>query len=128
VHLTFPNSLVSEQVLYVILLTFLGDEKWVHEGIEVKVKTRDNRQGYIQHVDAASLCEVKLFDSGEIVMALPEQLNIVRPEKKQKVRVLYGDYAGHYGTLVGLEGSDGVIKLQNGGTEVINMSQLAKSM
>ncbi len=79
-------------------------------------------------MDAASLCEVKLFDSGEVVMALPEQLNIVRPEKKQKVRVLSGDYAGQYGTLVGLEGSDGVIKLQNGGSEVINMSQLAKSM
>lgn len=56
-------------------------------------------------------------------------LSVMKPEKKSKVKVLEGEFAGMSGLVIGIDGLDGIVKL-NGTSDfkIIVMAHLAKTI
>ncbi|KAM7255769.1 hypothetical protein ACFE04_011510 [Oxalis oulophora] len=87
----------------------------------------DELLGIIQEVLSDGSCKVSLGDDDDIITALPNELEIVAPRKSDKIKILGGDLQGGTGKLIGVDGSDGIVKVD--GTfdvKIIDLKLLAK--
>ena len=109
--------------------------EWATTDIEVKIvqsgarKFRegafDGVHGVIREKSARQMV-VKL-GNGETQSIPVEFLEPVRPEKRNSVKFIGGDYKDGIGTLISMDGEDGVVKLQNGSEfKVVPMKFLGK--
>ncbi|KAL0645768.1 hypothetical protein Bca4012_044059 [Brassica carinata] len=74
-------------------------------------------------------CKVSLGSSGEgdTIMALPSELEIVPPRKNDRVKIVGGQFRGSIGTLIGIDGSDGIVKIEeNLDVKILDLAILAK--
>ena len=74
-------------------------------------------------------CRVALGSSGngEIVTVLPNELEVVRPKKSDKIKIMNGNFRGYSGKLIGIDGSDGIVKLDDTyEVKILDMVILAK--
>jgi hypothetical protein len=56
-----------------------------------------------------------------------EYLDIVKPGKKDNVKIVSGEYRGQIGHLIGVDGVDGIVKLRGGsGFKIMGMTSVAK--
>ena len=112
------------------------ESSWVTTDIEVKVipysgtKYKDGMfdglHGVIKTLESLVQVHVRLFNGDS--MSIPTHfLEIVRPERRNMVKVIQGEFKNQIGSLISVDGSDGVVKLQAGSEfKVMPMNLLAK--
>ncbi|CAG8441162.1 6968_t:CDS:10 [Diversispora eburnea] len=87
----------------------------------------DNRTGVISSLESQTTCIVNLDDSQEQCFIDQQFLVPVPPQKKEKIKMIAGDFKGQLGILVGVDGFDGVVKVKGGKDfKIVNMSMMAK--
>lgn len=57
-----------------------------------------------------------------------DNIEPVRPSKKDNVKIILGDYRGELGSLIGVDSHDGIVKLRGDGSgfKILSMSSVAK--
>lgn len=58
-------------------------------------------------------CRVALDSSGsgDEVIAFPNELEVVRPKKNDRLKIMNGSMRGVSGKLIGVDGSDGIVRV-----------------
>ncbi|XP_010424426.1 PREDICTED: putative transcription elongation factor SPT5 homolog 1 [Camelina sativa] len=108
-----------------------GDaEAWFMPDILVDIHKagEDSDVGVIRDVSDGT-CKVSLGSSGEgdTIMALPSELEIVPPRKSDRVKIVGGQFRGSTGKLIGIDGSDGIVKIDdNLDVKILDLAILAK--
>ncbi|KAF3662626.1 hypothetical protein FXO38_11070, partial [Capsicum annuum] len=51
--------------------------------------------------------------SGETLIAHPREIEIVVPNKSDKIRIMGGSQCGATGKLIGVDGTDGIVKVDD---------------
>ena len=112
------------------------DAVWVTANIEVRVTSSSlrggqflDKKGLIESVGADNSCTLRINEEsgGGSVIVTPDMIEPVRPSKKDKVKLIRGELAGSTGTLIGIDGTDGIVKLdQNNDFKILSMNSLAK--
>jgi len=119
------------------------DQDWVVPHIEVIISPSKNgasfgngehngKKAIINSVSGPHNVTIRLLDanskpSSEVMTISAEYLQPVRPEKKQNLIVIAGEYKGQRGQLIGIDVGDGIVKLEGGlDFKIMTMSLLAK--
>ena len=69
---------------------------------------------------------IKLEDGSE-VSATRDELEVIRPAKKDKLIIIKGELAGQVGTLIGIDGADGIVKMAaNADIKILDLEICAK--
>ncbi|GFP94587.1 putative transcription elongation factor spt5 homolog 1, partial [Phtheirospermum japonicum] len=60
-------------------------------------------------------CKIALGSSGngETVTALPTEIEVVAPRKADKIKIMGGAHRGSTGKLIGIDGTDGIVKVDD---------------
>ncbi|XP_057730078.1 putative transcription elongation factor SPT5 homolog 1 [Arachis stenosperma] len=71
--------------------------------------------GVIREVLPDGSCKVALGSSGngETITALPNEMEAVVPRKSDKIKIMGGALRGSTGKLIGVDGTDGIIKVDD---------------
>ena len=78
-------------------------------------------------VRSGGVYDVELLEAKETVRAQREDLVVVRPAKKDKLIILRGDLAGATGSLIGIDGGDGIVKMTtNSDIKILDLECCAK--
>lgn len=97
----------------------IGDEggsNWLLPDVCVNVSRGDgSTNGVVKEVLLDGSCRVALgpSGSGDEVTALPDELEIIRPKKSDRVKIMNGSMRGVIGRLVGVDGSDGIVRVES---------------
>ncbi|RID45703.1 hypothetical protein BRARA_I02407, partial [Brassica rapa] len=108
-----------------------GDaEAWFMPDILVDIHKvgKDSDLGVIRDVSDGT-CKVSLGSSGEgdTIVALPSELEIVPPRKNDRVKIVGGQFRGSIGKLIGIDGSDGIVKIEdNLDVKILDLAILTK--
>ena len=85
------------------------------------------REGVIAAKLAPGAGGVSLRLGGETVTVGVGDLERVAPGKKDPVKVVTGQLAGETGTLIGIDGEDGIVKMDaNTDIKILDLESLAK--
>nr|POF25679.1 putative transcription elongation factor spt5 like 1 [Quercus suber] len=72
-------------------------------------------------------CRIVLSENGETMTALPDEMGVVAPRKNDKVKIMAGVHRGTTGKLIGVDGSDGIVKVDDSrDVKIIELILLAK--
>ncbi|KAL6962354.1 hypothetical protein U1Q18_037311, partial [Sarracenia purpurea var. burkii] len=85
--------------------------------------------GVVREVLPDGSCRINLgpTGNGETVTALPSEIDVVVPRKSDKIMVIGGAYRGSIGRLVGIDGTDGIVKVvDNLDVKILDINILAK--
>ena len=56
-----------------------------------------------------------------------EEIEVVRPAKKDRLVIIKGELRGHTGTLIGIDGTDGIVKMTtNSDIKILDLKSCAK--
>ncbi|OVA16081.1 Transcription elongation factor Spt5 [Macleaya cordata] len=108
-----------------------GDGPWFMPDILVNVRRsgEDPVIGVVRDVLPDGSCKVSLGSSGngETVTALPNELEMVVPRKSDKIKIMSGAQRGATGKLIGIDGTDGIVKVDDTlDVKILDMVILAK--
>ncbi|MCL7034964.1 hypothetical protein MKW94_004064 [Papaver nudicaule] len=108
-----------------------GDGPWFMPDILVNVRKpgEDSITGVVRDVLPDGSCKVSLGSggNGEIVTALPHELEMVVPRKSDKIKIMSGAQRGSTGKLIGIDGTDGIVKVDDTlDVKILDMVILAK--
>ncbi|CAI0395931.1 unnamed protein product [Linum tenue] len=78
----------------------------VHRGDESLV-------GVVREVHPDGMCKIGLVGNGDMVTAMASDVEIVGPRKSDKVKIMGGAHRGSTGKLIGVDGTDGIVKLDD---------------
>jgi len=82
-----------------------------------------NKEGVIKQISADS-CKVQI--GGDLVQIPAEFLETVTPKKKDNVKVIRGENAHQTGSLIGIDGADGIVKMStNQDIKILDLHLLA---
>ena len=74
-------------------------------------------------------CRVALGSSGsgETITVLPNEIEVVAPRKSDKIKIMGGTHRGATGKLIGIDGTDGIVKLDiTFDVKILDLDILAK--
>ncbi|XP_070567089.1 transcription elongation factor SPT5-like [Ptychodera flava] len=97
--------------------------EWQTIDIEVKVKeTHDDpaliyKTGVIRGI-SGGMCSVFIPEEDRVVNVHCDHLEPATPSKQDKVKVILGEDRESTGTLINIDGSDGIVKMDQGGPDV----------
>lgn len=63
--------------------------------------------------DGSCKVALGLSGNGETITVIPSELEFIRPKKADKVKIMSGGQRGFTGKLIGIDGSDGIVKLDD---------------
>ncbi|CAN1234774.1 Putative transcription elongation factor SPT5 homolog 1 [Linum perenne] len=87
----------------------------------------DSEIGVVREVHPDGLCKIRLVDSGDTVNAMVSEVDIVAPRKSDKVKITGGVHRGLTAKLIGVDGTDGIVKLDDTlDVVILDMVVLAK--
>ncbi|CAL1412672.1 unnamed protein product [Linum trigynum] len=69
--------------------------------------------GVVREVHPDGICKIGLVGNGEMVTAMASDVEIVGPRKSDKVKIMGGAHRGSTGKLIGVDGTDGIVKLDD---------------
>ncbi|CAI0625448.1 unnamed protein product [Linum tenue] len=69
--------------------------------------------GVVREVHPDGMCKIGLVGNGEMVTAMASDVEIVGPRKSDKVKIMGGAHRGSTGKLIGVDGTDGIVKLDD---------------
>ncbi|DBA02343.1 TPA: hypothetical protein N0F65_007162 [Lagenidium giganteum] len=93
-----------------------GEVTWKMRGVEVEVISGEHT-GSVGVISSVSGNSCTLDVDGRFINVTFDQVKPVVPEKQDTVMVLSGDEAGKTGSLIGTDGSEGIVKV-DGGSEI----------
>jgi len=99
------------------------------ENIEVAVTTEghDNAKGRVVEAHNDGTYTVMLHDSVERVTVAESELSLVRPNKKDKIVIVRGENRGTLGTLIGIDGQDGIVKItSNSDIRILSLQDVCR--
>ncbi|GMJ12414.1 global transcription factor group A2 [Hibiscus trionum] len=103
---------------------------WFMPDILVNVrKSGDETLGVIQEVLPDGSCKVALGSngSGDTVIAMPSEMEIVPPRKSDKIKIMGGSLRGFTGKLIGVDGTDGIVRIDDSlDVKILDLVILAK--
>ncbi|XVF64412.1 hypothetical protein PTKIN_Ptkin09bG0167100 [Pterospermum kingtungense] len=103
---------------------------WFIPDILVNVrKSGDETLGVIQEVLPDGSCKVGLGSngSGDKIIALPSEMEIVPPRKSDKIKIMGGSLRGFTGKLIGVDGTDGIVRIDDSlDVKILDLVILAK--
>jgi len=86
-----------------------------------------NREGVVLSKLAPGGSSVSVLIGGETVNVAIGELERVPPGKKDQVKVVTGQLAGETGTLIGIDGEDGIVKMDaNTDIKILDLESLCK--
>jgi transcription elongation factor SPT5 len=105
---------------------------WITTDIEVQIKSNTfrggqyyNATGVIREV-GETMCKVVLSRSETISVPF-EFLEPVKPTKKDRIKITRGELRGHTGSLIGIDGADGIVKMDtNLDIKILHLGHLAR--
>ncbi|KAI3733140.1 hypothetical protein L1987_64358 [Smallanthus sonchifolius] len=108
-----------------------NDGPWFLPDILVNVRRsgEDASIGVIREVLLDGACRVALGASGngEIITASPNEIEVVVPRKSDKIKIMGGAQRGATGKLIGIDGTDGIVKVDESlDVKILDMVILAK--
>lgn len=108
-----------------------GGENWLMPDVLVNVQRSGDETlvGVVREVLTDGTCKVALGPSGngQVVSAAPADLEMVAPKKSDKIKIMSGSFRGLTGKLIGIDGSDGIVKLDETlDVKILDMVILAK--
>ncbi|VAI84096.1 unnamed protein product [Triticum turgidum subsp. durum] len=107
-----------------------GEGNWALPDVLVNVLAAgDEGPGVVREVLGDGTCRVALGSSGngDIVTVLPTELEVIRPKKSDRIKIMNGTFRGFVGKLIGIDGSDGIVKLDDTyEVKILDMVILAK--
>eukprot|EP00245_Coleochaete_scutata_P016187 TRINITY_DN746_c0_g2_i1.p1 TRINITY_DN746_c0_g2~~TRINITY_DN746_c0_g2_i1.p1 ORF type:complete len:1066 (+),score=270.70 TRINITY_DN746_c0_g2_i1:65-3262(+) len=105
---------------------------WGLPDVVVKVRKPNEAEslGVIKEVLLDGICKVALGAEGEgnVVTASHGELELVVPVKGNKIKIMTGENRGEVGKLVGVDGSDGIVKTASLDIKILDMSSLGKAL
>ena len=102
-----------------------NDEPTLPDNIRVKLLA-DGRQGTIAEVDGASY-GIEVEPGEPLIKVRREEIEVVRPAKKDRLVIIKGELRGHTGTLIGVDGTDGIVKMTtNSEIKILDLKSCAK--
>jgi transcription elongation factor SPT5 len=104
---------------------------WLLPDILVNVRrpNDDTAIGVIREVFADGTCKIALGSSGngESVTAVASEIEVVVPRKSDKIKIMGGAQRGSTGKLIGVDGTDGIVKVDDTlDVKILDMVILAK--
>ncbi|KAK6114992.1 hypothetical protein DH2020_007261 [Rehmannia glutinosa] len=104
---------------------------WLLPDILVSVRRsgEESSTGVIKEVLPDGSCKIALGSSGngETVTALQSEIEIVAPRKAEKIKIMGGAHRGATGKLIGIDGTDGIVKVDDTlDVKILDMVILAK--
>ncbi|KHG17889.1 hypothetical protein F383_09245 [Gossypium arboreum] len=98
---------------------------WFMPDILVNVrKSGDESLGVIQEVLSVALGP---NGSGDTVIAMPSEMEIVPPRKSDKIKIMGGLLRGITGKLIGVDGTDGIVRIDDSlDVKILDLVILAK--
>uniref|UniRef100_A0ACD5Z5R6 Uncharacterized protein n=1 Tax=Avena sativa TaxID=4498 RepID=A0ACD5Z5R6_AVESA len=107
-----------------------GDSNWLLPDVMVNVSRGDgSSSGVVKEVLSDGSCRVALgpSGSGDEVTALPDELEIIRPKKNDRLKIMNGSLRGVMGKLIGVDGSDGIVRVEGSlEVKIVDMVILGK--
>ncbi|XP_059631665.1 putative transcription elongation factor SPT5 homolog 1 isoform X1 [Cornus florida] len=97
--------------------------------VNVRRSGEDNGVGVIREVLPDGSCRVALGTSGngDTISVLPNEMEIIVPRKNDKIRIMGGAQRGLSGKLIGVDGTDGIVKVDDTlDVKILDMVILAK--
>ena len=74
-------------------------------------------------------CRVSLgpLGEGDELIVTANELEVVRPKKNEKLKIMNGSLRGATGKLIGVDGSDGIVKVEGSlDVKIVDMAILGK--
>lgn len=102
---------------------------WFMPDILVRRSGEESVVGVIREVLPDGSCRVVLGSSGngDTITALPNEIEIVPPRKTDKIKIMGGPHRGATGKLIGVDGTDGIVKVDVSlDVKILDMAILAK--
>ncbi|KAH6782574.1 global transcription factor group A2 [Perilla frutescens var. frutescens] len=104
---------------------------WLLPDILVNVRKpgEDSTPGVIRDVLPDGSCKIALGSSGngEVVTAIHNEIEVVPPRKAEKIKIMGGAHRGSTGKLIGIDGTDGIVKVDDTlDVKILDMVILAK--
>nr|CAB3467414.1 unnamed protein product [Digitaria exilis] len=107
-----------------------GEATWLLPDVLVNVlRGGDDGPGVVREVLGDGSCRVALGSSGngDVMTVLPNEVEVIRPKKSDRIKILNGNFRGYTGKLIGIDGSDGIVKLDDTyEVKILDMVILAK--
>ncbi|GAB4861165.1 hypothetical protein Ancab_036322 [Ancistrocladus abbreviatus] len=108
-----------------------NDGPWFLPDILVNVhkSVDDPIIGVVREVLPDGSCRVALGSSGsgETVTAFPNEIEVILPKKSDKIKIMGGGQRGATGKLIGVDGTDGIVKVDDTlDVKILDMAMLAK--
>ncbi|KAJ1688274.1 hypothetical protein LUZ63_019664 [Rhynchospora breviuscula] len=108
-----------------------GDMVWYVPDVLVNVLRpgEDSEPGVIREVlpDGSYRVAMGASGDGEIYIVTQTDVEVIRPKKSEKIKVMNGSLRGSTGKLIGVDGSDGIVKLDGSfDVKILDMNLLAK--
>ncbi|KAF6153369.1 hypothetical protein GIB67_003559 [Kingdonia uniflora] len=108
-----------------------GEGLWFMAGILVDVRKSGKKPviGVVREIFPDGSCMVSLDPNGDgdMITALPNEMEMVVPKKSDKIKIMSGDQRGSTGKLIGIDGTDGIVKVEDTlDVKILDMAILAK--
>ncbi|XP_068652910.1 putative transcription elongation factor SPT5 homolog 1 isoform X1 [Aristolochia californica] len=108
-----------------------GEGHWLLPDILVNVRRsgEDSLIGVVKEVFSDGSCKVAIGSSGngDTVTVLPTEVEMVVPKKSDKIKIMSGAQRGATGKLIGIDGTDGIVKVDDTlDVKILDMDILAK--
>lgn len=98
---------------------------WVQPGMDVVWQGRDGVSGRVIEVTPGGV--VTLAANGSSIPNVPAmELKPVTPAKNDTLMIIAGESKGQVGTLLGVDGTDGIVKMGSHDINIIEMSSLCR--
>ncbi|KAK9768889.1 transcription elongation factor spt5 [Basidiobolus ranarum] len=99
-----------------------------HTGQKYQAGNFDQQSARIRYVNrGGESCDIVLEGSNDKLSLPVDYIEPVKPNKRDKIKVMGGEFKGQVGTLIGIDGQDGIVKLEGGKDfKILNMNGLAK--
>jgi transcription elongation factor SPT5 len=103
-----------------------GEVTWKMKGVEVEVFAGEHR-GRVGVISSVSGNSCMLDCDGQMISVSLDEVQPTVPEKQDTVIILSGDEAGQTGSLIGVDASDGIVKVDGGfEIKIYALASLAK--
>ncbi|KAF3653304.1 putative transcription elongation factor SPT5 -like protein 1 [Capsicum annuum] len=97
--------------------------------VNVRKSNDDTVTGVVHELLADGSCSVALGSGGigDTIIAHPTEIDIVVPKKSDKIKIMGGPQRGATGKLIGVDGTDGIVKVDDTlDVKILDMVLLAK--
>ncbi|TVU28725.1 hypothetical protein EJB05_20255 [Eragrostis curvula] len=108
-----------------------GEGNWLLPDVLVNVSREGggDTNGVVKEVLQDGSCLVALgpLGGGDEVIAGPNEVEVVRPRKNERLRIMNGSMRGQTGRLIGVDGSDGIVRVEGSlDVKIVDMMILGK--